>query len=154
MAPSYSSGSWSTGCIAASLHAVQIAARLLEGDAGEVSTCMQSFAIYPHICTPHSSTPAQASDTEGVQAALQSVLNETAARLLRPKSKDLLSLQSPLGMLAGIPWLPLDSHIFSGLCIHWGLPVTVSLLHHTFARPTWPFSSGTFTSPWMPGVEN
>ena len=50
----------------------------------------------------------------GLQAALQSVLNETATRLLRPKSKDLLSLQSPLGMLTGIPWLPLDSHIFSG----------------------------------------
>ncbi len=56
----------------------------------------------------------QAVDTEGVQAALQSVLNEAAARLLRSKSKDLAMLQSPLSMLSGVSWLPLANHIFTG----------------------------------------
>ena len=56
----------------------------------------------------------QAVDTEGVQAALQSVLNEAAARLLRSKSKDLAMLQSPLSMISGVSWLPLANHIFTG----------------------------------------
>lgn len=56
----------------------------------------------------------QTVDPEGVQAALQSVLNEVAARLLRSKSKDLAMLQSPLSMLSGVSWLPLANHIFTG----------------------------------------
>ncbi len=57
----------------------------------------------------------QADDTEGVQVALQSILDETAARLLRSKSRDLASLQSPLSIISGVSWLPLANHIFTGL---------------------------------------
>ena len=56
----------------------------------------------------------QAVDAEGVHIALQSVLNEAAARLLRSKSKDLAMMQSPLSMLSGVSWLPLTNHIFTG----------------------------------------
>lgn len=58
---------------------------------------------------------AQVSDAEGVRAALQSVLDETAARLLRSKSKDLALLQSPLSMVSGVSWLPLANHVFTGV---------------------------------------
>ena len=114
MASKYSPGSRATGCTAAGLRTVQIAAWIAASDAGEVSSCRQQLTTLHLYASLTTRVAVQASDTEGVQAALQSVLNETAARLLRPKSKDLASLQSPLSMVSGIPWLPLNSNIFSG----------------------------------------
>ena len=81
---------------------------------GKFLVSFQSTTPHTYASFDNDHVAVQASDIEGVQAALQSVLNETAARLLRPKSKDLASLQSPLSTISGIPWLPLNSNIFSG----------------------------------------
>lgn len=77
-----------------------------------VNICMQGTSATNN--DDFATLAVQAVDTEGVQAALQSVLNEAAARLLRSKSKDLAMLQSPLSMLSGVSWLPLANHIFTG----------------------------------------
>ena len=57
----------------------------------------------------------QANDTAQTKAQLQTVLDETAARLLRPKSTDHAKLISPLSISGGVPWLPLHNHIFTGM---------------------------------------
>ena len=113
------------GCSSTGLHAIHLVARVFAPHAGasEVALCLyilykNLLTIYArHICPNNdelATLAVQAVDTEGVQAALQSVLNEAAARLLRSKSKDLAMLQSPLSMLSGVSWLPLANHIFTG----------------------------------------
>lgn len=63
----------------------------------------------------HAAIILQASNHRQTKASLQDVLVETAARLLRSKSADLLTLASPLSLVGGVPWLPLRNHVFTGV---------------------------------------
>ena len=58
---------------------------------------------------------AQVQDSGQTKVALQSILNETAARLQRAKSADLMVMTSPLSTVQGVPWLPLRNNIFTGM---------------------------------------